>query len=71
VTEPDEEALLQNMLTRGRGIETMTMQEVRTEAHAKVLFGQWISDEAQRLGLPVIESRPFDTLAQRILAVKS
>jgi 2-phosphoglycerate kinase len=71
VTEQDEEALLQNMLARGRGIDTMTMQEVRTEAHAKVLFGQWISDEAHRLGLPVIESRPFDTLAQRILAVKS
>jgi 2-phosphoglycerate kinase len=69
VVEPDEEALLQNMLARGRGMDIMTMADAHTEAHAKSLFSQWIASEAHQLSLPVIESRPFETLAQRILVV--
>ena len=69
VVESDEEALLSNMLARGRGIDVMTLSDVRTEVRAKVLFSRWVAAEAQRLHLPVIESRPLDTLVERILEV--
>jgi 2-phosphoglycerate kinase len=68
VVESDEEALLHNMLARGRGMDIMTMADAQTEAHAKALFSQWITKEAQSHGLPVIESRPWDTLVERVLA---
>ena len=68
VVESGEEALLHNMLARGRGMDVMTMADAQTEAHAKALFAQWIAEDALRLGLPVIDSRPFETLIQRILA---
>lgn len=67
VIESDEEVLLSNMLARGRGIGSMSTFDVRTEASAKGLFSDWIAVEAQRLQLPTIESRPWDTLAERIL----
>lgn len=65
--EPDEEKLLENLLKRHRGIDHMTETELRTEAHAKWLFGHWLIKEAQRYGLPVIESRPWSTLPRRLL----
>ncbi len=65
--ESDEETLFDNMLKRDRGIVDMTDAELRTEAHAKWLYGRWLIDEAQRYGLPIIESRPWSTLPRRIL----
>jgi 2-phosphoglycerate kinase len=65
--ESDEAKLLDNMLKRNRGIDHMTDAELRTEAHAKWLYGRWLIDETQRYGLPLIESRPWSTLAKRIL----
>jgi hypothetical protein len=67
VIESDERALLQNMLARGRGMDALTMADAQTEARAKGLFSQWIAAEAQRHGLSLVDSRPFDTLVQRIL----
>lgn len=68
LVEPDEGVLLGNMLARGRGMETRTATEQDTEARAKWLFGQWLIGEAQRHGLPVVEPRPWETLADRLLA---
>jgi 2-phosphoglycerate kinase len=65
--ESDEKALLENMLKRNRGIGDMTDAELRTEAHAKWLYGRWLINETQRYGLLVIESRPWSTLTKRIL----
>jgi 2-phosphoglycerate kinase len=65
--ESDEKILLENMLKRNRGIGDMTDAELRTEAHAKWLYGRWLIAETQRYGLPVIESRPWSTLIKRIL----
>lgn len=67
LVEPDEEILLRNMLARGRGMETRSAAEQRTEARAKWLFGQWLAAEAVRHGLPVVEPRPWETLADRIV----
>ncbi len=67
LVEPDEAALLGNMLARGRGMEARPEAEWRIEARAKWLFGQWLTAEAGRYGLPVVEPRPWATLAERIL----
>ncbi len=68
LVEPDEEVLLSNMLARGQGMEARTGAEQRTEARAKWLFGQWLMTEARRYGLPVVGPRPWETLADRIMA---
>jgi len=64
--ESDEEALFSNMLARGRGAEYITETDLRAEARVKILFGQWITAESDRNGLPVLETRPWDTLISRI-----
>ena len=69
LVEPDEEVLLGNLLARGRGMAGHTTAECRTEARAKWLFGQWLVAEAGHYGLPVLESRPWETLAERIVRV--
>ncbi len=68
LVEPDEDILLGNMLARGRGMETRTAAEHRTEARAKWLFGQWLTAEAERHRLPLLAPRPWETLSERILA---
>jgi 2-phosphoglycerate kinase len=66
--EPDESAIRSNMLARGRGFEARTTDEQHIEVQARQLYGQWLAEEAQRYGLPVLESRPWDTLVERVLA---
>lgn len=68
VVEPDEAVMLGNMRARGRGIDGRTEDELRTEARAKWLYGQWLAAEARHCGLPVLESRPWTTLVERIVA---
>lgn len=68
LVEPDEDLLLGNMLARGRGMGARPAADQRTEARAKWLFGQWLQGEAERYRLPVLASRPWDTLGERVLA---
>ncbi len=68
VIEPDEEAILSNMRARGRGFDERTNREQRTQARMNWLYGQWLHAEAGRYDLPVVEARPWGTLAERILA---
>jgi 2-phosphoglycerate kinase len=67
LVEPDRDELLRNMLMRGRGFDRLTDAEQRNEAKAKWFFGQWIEQEANRYGLPVLRPRPWETLTGRIL----
>lgn len=69
--ETEEEAVLTNILARGRGVDTQTERELRTEARAKWLYGHWLAREAHRFGLPVLEPRPWFTLVERILTASS
>jgi 2-phosphoglycerate kinase len=64
--ENDEEALFSNMFARGRGAEYITETDLRAEARVKMLFGQWITSECDLYGLPILETRPWDTLISRI-----
>jgi hypothetical protein len=33
------------------------------------LYGNWLADQAGRVALPVVSSRPYATAADRILAI--
>lgn len=65
--ERDEESLFSNMINRGRGISHLHESDLRAEAHAKMLFGEWIIEEGTHYNLPVLEVRPWETLMNRIL----
>ena len=69
LVEQDENRLFANMLTRGRGITERPVSELHTEARAKWLYGQWLSEEARRNALPIIEPRPWKTLPERMVAL--
>jgi 2-phosphoglycerate kinase len=67
LVEEDEDALFQNMVARDRGIAGRTEDDLRAEAHAKWLYGQWLTEEARHLHLPVLAARPWSSLIERIL----
>jgi len=71
LVEPEEAVIFDNMIARNRGIAERTEMDLRIEARAKWLYGQWIVDEAHRYGLPVLEVRPWETLVERIVATSS
>jgi 2-phosphoglycerate kinase len=71
LVEPDEQVLYTNMVTRGRVLSERTESELRTEARAKWLYGQWLTEEAQRYSIPVLTSRPWETLLERIMEAVS
>ncbi len=68
LVEPDEVALRANIAARGRVVAGQSEAEQHTEARAKWLYGRWLAAEARRLGLPVLEPRPWDTLDARLAA---
>ena len=65
--EPDEPAVLANILARGRAVEVRTKKEFEDEARARWLHGQWLAREAARYNLPVMEPRPWETLVERLI----
>lgn len=67
LVESDEEAQLANLRARGRGQQRSEAFQ-RAEAEANVLYGEWLRREATEYNLTVLEARPFETLAERILA---
>jgi len=44
--EPEESEVLDNMLVRSRAISNRTEEQLRNEARAKWLHGQWLFREA-------------------------
>lgn len=67
--EPDEEAMFQNFLARGRGFETLAGEEQRRLVRASWLYGDWLRQRAAAYELPLLPVRPYATLLQRVLAV--
>jgi 2-phosphoglycerate kinase len=68
VVEPDEAVILGNILARDRRLNRQTRPHPHTQARAYWLYGQWLAAEAGRYTIPVVESRPWETLDERILA---
>ncbi len=67
--ERNEAALFANMAVRGRGFAEWSASEQRTQARTAWLYGHWLAVESRRYGVPVLESQPWDTLAERIATV--
>lgn len=64
--EPEEQQLLNNYMLREpeRGQQTK-------RAQVSWLHGQRLKQEAERLGLPVVAARPWDTVLERTIAAVS
>jgi 2-phosphoglycerate kinase len=62
--EESEEQFCRNFLQRE---PEHGLQEKR--ARVSWLYGQWLKDEAERLGVLALPARPWDTLFERILTV--
>jgi 2-phosphoglycerate kinase len=68
VFESDEAALFETALARGRGFDALTAPAQQKAVRRSWLYGRWLREEALRSGLPVIDARPWPTLAARLLA---
>jgi len=69
--EHAEEQIRKNMLGRGRAIDERTRIEQDTQVRVNWLYGQWIRATAAEHRLPVVSSRPWETLPQRVIAAVS
>jgi 2-phosphoglycerate kinase len=60
--------LMERMLQRGRGMaEEGVTAEARRAAEAAWLYSQWLRREGERRAIPIVECRPWGTLATRIV----
>lgn len=66
LVESQEAVIQANIEGRARGTTLQSTQELQTEARTKWLYGQWLSTEAQRLNIPIVEARPWVTLVDRV-----
>jgi 2-phosphoglycerate kinase len=60
--------LMENMVTRGRGLDVTNHKRHWANAAANDAFGAWLAEESNSRGIPVVASRPFATLVDRVLA---
>lgn len=67
--EPDEEALLHNFLQRDRGFNVAADAVQRAYIRSVWEYGRWLAATATQAGLPLVSSRPFDTVIERVLGV--
>jgi 2-phosphoglycerate kinase len=61
INEPDKNQILQNYLAREGG----ELQHFRADISAE--YGDWLVETSGKLGIRVIESRPWDTAVDRII----
>jgi hypothetical protein len=66
--EADKETIRRTALGRGRGIDQRTRREQGLQVRLNRLYGEWIRAEAEQHGLPVLSSRPWETLPDRVIA---
>lgn len=68
LVEVDEQGLLESMHARGRGFHDRQAEEQANQARASILYGQRLKREAERYQIPVLGSRPWGTLPERVMA---
>jgi 2-phosphoglycerate kinase len=61
-----EDALLNAMLARGRGVPDRSTPELRNIARMNWLFAEWLETEAGKRGIPVPPSMPWESLTERV-----
>jgi 2-phosphoglycerate kinase len=67
VVEADAERLLANLRTRERGFPQMPIGRQKAIAKGSEYYGRHLAAEAARMHWPVVASRPFESLAARIV----
>jgi 2-phosphoglycerate kinase len=61
IYEPDEDVILGNLKRR-----EPTWTDCEKRAQVGRLFGQWLKEECERMGLPAVQARPWDTVIDRV-----
>ena len=61
LVEDDQGQLVQNFASREPEAGTQTKR-----AQVSQIYGRWLKDEAERLGLPFAEGRPWETVVDRV-----
>jgi hypothetical protein len=64
---PKEAVLFQTLTARSARFRALPQAHQRTVAATNWLYGCWLRQQAQQLGLPWIESRPWATLPDRLI----
>jgi 2-phosphoglycerate kinase len=67
LVEDDEQVLLTNVTTRGRGVQAATQEQLKRHTRFSWLYGQWLQQEALHYGLAVVAARPYETVVERML----
>jgi len=67
VTSGGAGELLESMVERGRGMDVGHAAHHRRHAEANAAFGDWLAEESRRNDIPLVASRPFASLPNRIL----
>lgn len=71
VIEDDADFLLTSILRRGRELDSTATPELRrTESQAKALYSRWLEEEARHYRLPTLRPLPWETLNERVIAVR-
>lgn len=68
VAEASERRLFENITARGRSMHSGDTEDHLRQAIVYREFGRWLHQSALRADIPVVESRPFATLPDRIIA---
>lgn len=58
--------LAENMVQRGRGDHLHDRERVALQVNTNLAFNNWLVRSSRELRIPVVASRPFDTLIDRI-----
>ncbi|MEO8457061.1 MAG: hypothetical protein ABI559_04545 [Chloroflexota bacterium] len=61
IYEPDEDVILSNLKRR-----EPNWTDCEKRAQVGRLFGRWLKDECERLGLPAVQARPWDSVINRV-----
>lgn len=67
VTAASAGELFENMIERGRGMDVGDVRRHRRHAEANAAFGRWLTEASRDRAIPVVRSRPFAALPDRIL----
>jgi 2-phosphoglycerate kinase len=65
--EPDRAVIAANVRRRDCGFRALRREGKEAMVSLQHGHGAWLCEEARRVGVPVLPSRPWTTLAQRIL----
>ncbi len=66
VAAGSRDELIENMVLRVRGDHLEDRDRVALQANANLAFNDWLAEASRSLSIPVVSSRPFETLIERI-----